>query len=223
MATILITGANRGIGLALTKAYLAEGNTVLASVRSLENADDLRETGAELVKLDVKSDHSVDVLQRLLRGMPIDILINNAGVSQSDSFGAINYEKFANVMEANVFGPLRVTEALVDNLESGHEKKVACISSNMGSITAANTPWAIPYRSSKAALNMAMKCVAMDLSLLGITTLVLHPGIVETELGGKGAPVKPNESAEGIKKVISEAGPPGPLKFLDYLGRTVPW
>lgn len=223
MATVLITGANRGIGLALTRAYLAEGARVIATVRDLAQADTLRATGAELVKLDVTSNHSVEVLKNLLNGLPIDVLINNAGTSNSESFGSLDYSAFARVMDTNVFGPLRVTEALVDNLKAGTQKKVASISSQMGSISTVNTPWGIPYRTSKAALNMAMRCVAIDLSLHGITTLVLHPGIVETDLGGKGAPVKPDESATGLKQVIEEAENTGELQFMDYQGRVLPW
>lgn len=223
MANILITGANRGIGLALTKAYRANGDMVIATVRDPSAADALRETGAEIVKLDVTSDHSVEVLKNLLNGMAIDVLINNAGMSNSESFGALDYGTFARVMDTNVFGPLRVTEALVDNLKAGQAKKVASISSQMGSISTVNTPWGIPYRTSKAALNMAMRCVAIDLSLYGITTLVVHPGIVETDLGGKGAPVKPDESAAGIKSVIAAAENTGELQFKDYQGRDLPW
>lgn len=223
MATILITGANRGIGLALTKVYLDAGDRVIGTVRNLSRAQSLRDLGAEVRELDVTSNRSVQVLKELLRGTPIDVLINNAGTTGSESFGSLDYDAFGKVMETNVFGPLRVTEALVDNLVAGKQKKVASISSNMGSISTVNTPWAIPYRTSKAALNMAMRSVAIDLSLKGITTLVLHPGIVETDMGGKGAPVKPHESAAGMRKVISEADCTGELIFRDYQGRVLPW
>ncbi len=223
MATILITGANRGIGLALAKAYLAGGDRVIGTVRDLSRGDALREIGAEVRELDVTSDRSVHKLKELLRGAPIDVLINNAGTIGSESFGALNYDAFGKVMETNVFGPLRVTEHLVGNLEAGSQKKVASISSNMGSISSVTTPWAIPYRTSKAALNMAMRSVAIDLAMKGITTLVLHPGIVETDMGGKGAPVKPHESAEGLKRVIAEAECTGELAFKDYQGRTLAW
>lgn len=223
MPTILITGANRGIGLALTRAYLADGARVIATVRDFSRDDELQATGAEVRELDVTSDRSVHKLKELLRGAPIDILINNAGTSSSESFGSLDYDAFDRVMKTNVFGPLRVTEALVDNLAASAYPKVASISSQLGSVSTVNTPWGIPYRTSKAALNMAMRCVAIDLSLRGITTLVLHPGIVETDLGGKGAPVKPHESAEGIKSVIAAAENTGELQFKDYQGRTLAW
>lgn len=223
MARILITGANRGIGLALTKAYLDAGDQVIGTVRNFGKAGALRALGADVRELDVTSDRSVHILREVLRGAPIDILINNAGTSSSESFGSLDYEAFNVVIQANVFGPLRVTEALADNVAASKMKKVASISSNMGSISNVNTPWGIPYRTSKAALNMAMRCVAIDLSLRGITTLVLHPGIVETDLGGKGAPVKPHESAEGLKKVIAEAEGDGELIFKDYQGRVLAW
>ncbi len=223
MATILITGANRGIGLALTKAYLENGDRVIGTVRDLARADELKMAGAEVRELDVTSDRSVHKLKELLRGAPIDILVNNAGTTGSESFGALDYDAFDQVMKTNVFGPLRVTETLVDNLLAGDQKKVASISSAMGSISTVNTPWAIPYRTSKAALNMAMRSVAIDLSLKGITTLVLHPGVVETDMGGKGAPVKPHESAAGLRQVIEQAENIGELQFMDYQGRTLPW
>ena len=223
MATILITGANRGIGFALAKAYRDEGHRVIGTVRDLSRAADLTDIGAEVRELDVTSDRSVKILRELLRGAPVDVLINNAGTSGSESFGSLDYAAFSKVIETNVFGPLRVTETLVDNLAAGKMKKVASISSHMGSISTVNTPWAIPYRTSKAALNMAMRSVAIDLSMKGTTTLVLHPGIVETDMGGKGAPVKPHESAAGLKKVIEDSENMGELQFLDYQGRVLPW
>ena len=188
MATVLITGANRGIGLALTKAFLADGHAVIGTARDPGRAEELKATGATVIRLDVNDKGSVEALDETVGDAAIDILINNAGIGGSGDFGSLDYDVFAHLIATNVFGPLRVTEKLADNLEKGNEKIVANISSIMGSLDFATSSFAMPYRTSKAALNMAMKCVAHDLAKKGITTLLLHPGHVETDMGGKEAP-----------------------------------
>lgn len=223
MATVLITGANRGIGLALTRAFLADGHTVTGTARDPGMAEELKATGANVIRLDVNDKGSVEALDEAVGDAAIDILINNAGVGGSGEFGSFDYDVFADLISTNVFGPLRVTEKLADNLEKGNEKIVANISSIMGSLDFATSSFATPYRTSKAALNMAMKCVAHDLSAKGITMLLLHPGHVETEMGGKGAPVKPDESAAGLMKVILGAKAGDKLKLQDYQGKTINW
>lgn len=223
MATILITGANRGIGLALVKAYLASGDDVIATARNPQAADKLAETGAEILSLDVTDAASVAALGDALQDRPIDILINNAGVGDQQNFGALDYDRFEHVLAANTLGPLRVLETLRGNLIAGKRKLVANLSSQLGSIENAASGGMVIYRTSKAALNMALRAAAPVLASDGITLLALHPGWVSTDMGGANAPVTPEESAAGLKKVIDGADTSRELRFLDWEGKTHPW
>lgn len=223
MATVLITGANRGIGLALAEAYSADGHSVIATARDPGKADALKATGATVVRLDVTSAESVASLKETLGDTPIDILINNAGVGDRGGFENVDYERMAAVVDANCYGPLRVTEALVDNVAASTLKRVASVTSQLGSIENATADWALSYRISKAALNMGMRAAAHKLAEKGITTLVFHPGWVETDMGGKDAPVQPKDSAAGMKRVIEQTPEGKELRFLDWQGETLPW
>ena len=223
MANILITGANRGIGLALTKAYSAGGDTVMATARDPGAATELAETGAEVFPLDVTDGASVAALAAKLDDRPIDLLINNAGVGDRQDFGSLDYDTFEHVLAVNTLGPLRVMEALRGNVAVGTGKMIANISSQLGSIENAAGGGELIYRTSKAALNMALRAAAPRLAEDGITLLTLHPGWVSTDMGGPSAPVTPDDSAAGLKRVIAEAGASKELRFLDWRGETLPW
>ena len=223
MPTVLITGANRGIGLALAKAYRDAGETVIATARNPDAADELNHTGAEVLPLDVTDASSVAALASALKGRAIDILINNAGVGDRQNFGDLDYERFEYVLAANTLGPLRVLEALRENLKAGDRKVAANISSQLGSITNAESGGMLIYRTSKAALNMALRSAAPDLDADGITVVTLHPGWVSTDMGGSNAPVTPEESAAGLKRVIDGTRKSSELRFLDWQGNALPW
>ncbi|MEM1036932.1 MAG: SDR family oxidoreductase [Pseudomonadota bacterium] len=223
MATVLITGANRGIGLELAKAYASQGDTVIATARKPEEAEALKATGAEVHALDVASDDSVAAFAAAIDGRAIDLLINNAGFRDRTGLGQLDFEAFAQVMNVNTLGPLRVIQALQANVAAGAGKKIANISSQLGSIENTTGDIGLTYRTSKAGLNMALKAAAAKLAEQGISVLTLHPGWVATDMGGDQAPVQPVDSAVGLVEVIAANGTPGELPFLDWQGERLPW
>ena len=223
MATVLITGANRGIGLELTKAYIAKGDSVIATCRSPDKADALKATGAEVFQMDVSSDESVQAFAKALDGRAVDLLINNAGVGDRAGLDNVDFETFAHVVNVNTLGPVRVLQALTDNVAAGENKKIANISSQLGSIANATGDMGLAYRVSKAGLNMALKSATSNLAEKGISLLTLHPGWVATDMGGEQAPVRPEESAAGLVEVIEANGVSGELHFLDWQGTVLPW
>jgi NAD(P)-dependent dehydrogenase (short-subunit alcohol dehydrogenase family) len=223
MSTILITGANRGIGLSLAKAYAARGDNVIATARKPDEAQALTETGAQVFELDVADGASVAAFSNAIGDRAIDLLINNAGIGERAAIGDINDDLFAAVLNVNTIGPVRVIEALTDNVAASEGKTIATISSQMGSIEGTTAGFGLAYRVSKAGVNMALKAAAPVLAEKGITLLTLHPGWVATDMGGDQAPVAPDESAAGLVKVIDGAGPNKELRFLDWQGKTLPW
>jgi NAD(P)-dependent dehydrogenase (short-subunit alcohol dehydrogenase family) len=247
--TVLITGANSGIGLEFAKQYAALGWTVIATHRR----SDVPESLAPLVtkypqtvrveRMDVASIAEVEALAAKLEDVPIDVLINNAGVysdrsecrdeactgaSDTQTFGNIDYELFDTIMAVNVRGPLIVSESFIDHVRAGRQKKIIAISSTNGSVTAP-LPGAhgIAYRSSKAALNRAMQLVAVKEKDEGVLVLMLHPGTVVTERleRNRGLPgtVEMAPSVTGMIKVIAEATMEDTGRFLQYDGTTAPW
>ena len=188
MTTIMITGASRGLGLEFARQFYNEECRVIATCRSPKDANELNAIGdIDVHALDVTDDKSVTTLADKLRGENIDILINNAGViGQRDGFGRIDYDIWAETMDTNVFGPMRVAEAFRDNVMNSYKKQMIFITSRMGSITEA-VPNAYVYRSSKAALNMAVKCLSAELGEQGLIAVLFHPGHVQTDMGGQAA------------------------------------
>ncbi len=223
MPTTLITGANRGIGLALAEKFKAEGHDVIATARAPDKASALKALGVEVLQLDVSDAASVAALVKSLNGRPIDYLINNAGLGDRAPIGSLDYARFAELMDVNVIAPVRILESLVPNLEAGKARVAAALSSQLGSIANTTAGFGLAYRTSKAALNMSLKAAAAELGPKGITLLTLHPGWVETDMGGPQAPVKPAASAAGLFKVITTAALSAELRFLDFEGRELPW
>ncbi|MEM1151283.1 MAG: SDR family oxidoreductase [Pseudomonadota bacterium] len=226
MPTTLITGANRGIGLALAQTFVSRGHDVIATARDPHSAADLKATGASVYRLDVTDHAAIAVLAKELDGTPIDILINNAGVGGPEArtaLGGLDYPAFRHVLEVNTLAPLAIAEAFTPHVAASELKIMAVISSQLGSIEISDGAWGLIYRTSKAAVNMAFRSAAVKLAEDGITTLTLHPGHVETDMGGQGAPVKPAESAKGLADVILGASPSKTLRFLDWQGETLPW
>ncbi|MEW6674166.1 MAG: SDR family oxidoreductase [Thermodesulfobacteriota bacterium] len=228
MITVMITGANRGIGLELVKAYAADGAQVFACCRRPQSAEALRGIAAKtggrvsIHQLNVTDPKEIAALKQQLGSIPIDILINNAGISDGRETAAVDYAVWEEVLRVNTIAPYRVSTTFRANLAAGAEKKLATISSQMGSI-AENTGGRPAYRSSKAAVNQVMKGLAGEYRGYGITVVVLHPGWVRTDMGGPQAPVSPADSARGIKRVIAAATLENTGKFMDYQGKALPW
>ena len=224
MTTIMITGASRGLGLEFARQFYNEECRVIATCRNLKNANELKAIGdIDIHSLDVTDDKSVANLADKLRGENIDILINNAGViGQRDGFGRLDYDIWAETMDTNVFGPMRVAEAFRDNVMNSEKKQMIFITSRMGSITEA-VPNAYVYRSSKAALNMAVKCLSVELEQQGLIAVLFHPGHVQTDMGGQAAPVTPQKSIEGMKNQIVALTHDDNGRFLSYDGHQIPW
>ena len=224
MTTIMITGASRGLGLEFARQFYNEECRVIATCRSPKDANELNAIGdIDVHALDVTDDKSVTTLADKLRGENIDILINNAGViGQRDGFGRIDYDIWAETMDTNVFGPMRVAEAFRDNVMNSYKKQMIFITSRMGSITEA-VPNAYVYRSSKAALNMSVKCLSAELGEQGLIAVLFHPGHVQTDMGGQAAPVTPQKSIEGMKNQIVALTCDDNGRFLSYDGHQIPW
>ncbi|MBE7637334.1 SDR family NAD(P)-dependent oxidoreductase [Sneathiella sp. P13V-1] len=209
--TVLITGANRGIGLELTRQYLEKTDyNVISTARNINNAHDLnnlKETHRErlqVLSLDVTSDTSASNLSLELKNTDIDILINNAGImgGAHQEFRDMDYGDWAEVLATNSMSPMRITEALYENLKRS-KGKVVTISSQMGAMGKEGAG-RIAYRSSKSAVNKVMQCVAEDVRRDGISVMCVHPGWVQTDMGGSAADITAVESALGIRQIIEE-------------------
>ena len=223
MTTTLITGANRGIGLELVRKFLAQGHDVVATARDPETSNELNATGAKVYPLEVTDAASVAALKEAVGDQPIDYLINNAGIGSFAAFKDLDYDAFANMLAVNTIAPIRMIDTFLDNIAASDVKMAASLSSMMGSIENTQASFGLIYRTSKAGLNMALRAAAPELAEKGVTLLALHPGWVNTDMGGKQAPVNPAQSAAGLYTVITTAGPSSELRFLDFEGKTHPW
>jgi NAD(P)-dependent dehydrogenase (short-subunit alcohol dehydrogenase family) len=223
--TVLITGANRGIGLALAGEFHRGGYKVIGTARTPAKATELKALGVRVVQLDVTSQPSVDALASSLEGEVIDILINNAGVAggESRSLEDLDLQAVERILDVNTFGPLRVTQALLPNVRASQRKVVANISSMMGSNTLNTWGCCLGYRASKAALNSLNTTLSVEYAKQGMTFVVLHPGYVQTDMNeGKGE-ITPKQSGSGLFKVISGLSATDNGKFYDYQGKAMPW
>ena len=226
MPTVLITGANRGIGLEFVKSFAADGWRVHACARNVEKAKQVRCVEGDVVchKLDVTNGLKVASLARELAEESVDLLINNAGVGGPRSgFGETDYDDWADVLAVNTLAPMRMVERFVGLIEKSERKVVVNISSRMGSISQNTSGGSYIYRSSKAALNMVTKSLANDLAERGVTVVSLHPGWVKTDLGGEGASITAAESVSGMRQVIDRLGPAESGKFFNYDGTPLEW
>ena len=231
MSTVLITGANRGLGLEFARQYAADGWQVFATCREPDAARELRGLAAEhdgrirILTMDVADDASVRAAAGALGAEVIDLLLNNSGVGgpEDERLGRLDYAAWQGVLDVNTLGPMRVTEAFLDNVARSREKKVVTITSGMGSLADNTSGGSYAYRSSKAAVNMVMRSLAVDLAPRGITCVVINPGWVRTDMGGRSGRLSPAESIEAMRSVIASLKPEDSGKFMNYTGKAYPW
>jgi NAD(P)-dependent dehydrogenase (short-subunit alcohol dehydrogenase family) len=232
MKTTLITGANRGIGLEFSRQYAAEGWRVLACSRYPEKSDALNKLAAqypELIKmhvLDVADHVQIERLAQALADESIDLLINNAGIypdSDKSGFGHTDYAEWIQAFRINTMAPLKMAETFATQITRSKQKTIVIITSKMGSFADNGGGGSYLYRSSKAAVNMVVKSLAIDLKSIGITALVFHPGWVKTDMGGPNALISAEQSVSGIRQVISNLTIADSGKFFGYDGQVIPW
>jgi NAD(P)-dependent dehydrogenase (short-subunit alcohol dehydrogenase family) len=218
--TILVTGANRGIGLALTQQFAARGDRVIAVCR--KSSDALDATGARVeAGIDVTDDAALGALAKRLGDTHIDILVANAGILERDSFEAPNIDAIRRQFEVNTLGPLLVVHALGDRLAGG--AKVGLVTSRMGSMADNNSGGYYGYRASKAALNAIGKSLAVDLAPRDISVVLLHPGYVATEMVGGSGDVTPEQAATQLIARIDALTPQTSGTFQHADGTPLPW
>ncbi|MBY9000207.1 MAG: SDR family oxidoreductase [Candidatus Heimdallarchaeota archaeon] len=236
MITILITGASRGLGLEFTKQYLNRGDNVIATCRQPENAKELETLqkdfgkNLEIEQLDVTSKKSIADLYRKLsdKSIKINLLINNAGIisgneKEGPPFGELNKEDFSKVYQVNTVSPILISEKFLPLLKDVNEPKIVNISSMSGSISNRTRSGGYAYSSSKSALNMMTKTLSNELKEMEITVVVIHPGWVQTDMGGENAPLELESSIMGIIKVIDSLSIADTGKFYDWQRNEIQW
>tara|TARA_Y100000588_G_C14235666_1_gene917192 strand:- start:1104 stop:1787 length:684 start_codon:yes stop_codon:yes gene_type:complete len=227
---VFITGANRGIGLALTKLFLADGWQVIATCRCNNTATMLNQLKNEykhlhIYELDITDYLQISALSAKLVDSKIDVLLNNAGIygPKGYGFGNCDAQAWREVFEANVIAPTKLAEAFVSQVLNSELKIIAALSSRVGSHTENTKGGGYIYRSSKAALNSVVKSLSNDLLPQGVKTVALHPGWVQTEMGGPNALISAEESALGLKQVIESLTDDQSGGFYSYKGEQIPW
>ena len=236
MPSMLVTGASRGLGLEMVRQFVGDGWRIYACCRTPATATDLAALAADsgglitLHTLDVSKPEQIAALADEFRGTPIDMLVNNAGLlgctidhMEPGAFGSVDYEAWAKVHEINTMAPLRVTEAFVDHVAQSDLKLLFFMSTHMGCITELADGGLYPYRSSKAALNLLVKGLSIDLAPRGVRTIAVHPGWVVTDMGGPDAPVNKVDSIAGIRRVVADYDADATGRFFQYDGRELPW
>ena len=228
--SILITGTNRGIGLEFVKHYLKNNEKVIATCRNKDSAKDLFKlknmtNDLTLVELDVSSPNSINEFASKINGQPIDTFINNAGVfgPRNNEFGNFNAKEWLNVFNINTVAPLLITQKILKNLRLGKNKKLVFISSKVGSIEENTGGGMYVYRSSKTALNQVIKSLSIDFKDENFIAAALHPGWVQTDMGGPNALIDTKTSVKGMAKVIDSLVLINSGRFYNYDGSSIPW
>jgi NAD(P)-dependent dehydrogenase (short-subunit alcohol dehydrogenase family) len=228
MESVLITGANRGIGYAVAKALVASNFRVLAGCRNADNAATLGKLGTsyrdmvQVLPLDVSSDESLAAAAQAVSGR-IDVIVNNAGIMPErgdEKIATIDLDHFRNAFEINVLGCARVIRSFLPHLRRSNRPRILNLSSGLGSITERDSSSYYAYAVSKAALNMLTRSLAFELAPEGISIVAISPGWVKTDMGGEDADISPEESAEAIVEAIQQIGPNLNGQFLDRFGRS---
>jgi len=223
-STVLITGANRGLGLEFARQYSAAGWKVIGTARRPDSASDLKALDVRVMQLDVTDQESVDRLASDLGNQSIDLLINNAGIfPMAATLPEIDFDNITRTLAVNTIGPMRVTRALLPNLRRGDAKKIVNITSNLGSIADNTDGKFYGYRESKAALNMFTRSLAAELRDDGFICIVMNPGWVQTDMGGANAPLQAPESITGMRAVIDRLTPADSGTFWTHEGEQMPW
>lgn len=219
-SVVVITGANRGIGLELARLYARDGWEVIGVCR--QSSDELAEVAAQVIDdVDVTTDDGVEKLKAGLSGKSVNLLINNAGLLQDEQLGSIDFDSIRTQMEVNAYAPLRVAEALIPQISEGG--KIANITSRMGSIADNDSGGRYGYRASKAALNAFGKSLAVDLKTKGIAVALLHPGYVQTRMVNFSGLISPEESARGLADRIEQLSLENTGSFWHSNGDELPW
>jgi NAD(P)-dependent dehydrogenase (short-subunit alcohol dehydrogenase family) len=228
---VLITGASRGIGLEMVRYGIEQNWRVFACCRHPQQAEtllSLAKLANGRVSVHVADMYELATIQALsyeLRNEPIDMLINNAGIYGSDKnkFGHVDVQSWINTFQVNSIAPLKIAEAMIEQLRMGRQKIIACLSSKMGSMADNGSGGSYIYRSSKAALNAVVKSMAVDLKSDGITCVALHPGWVKTEMGGPNAEITTRESVTNMFDILQSLQPADSGRFIDIDGTDIPW
>ena len=228
--TILITGCNRGLGLELTRQFAADGWRVFATCRDETSADELKALEQQyqllrVLRLDVTDYGQMAALAEQLQGQPIDILLSNAGYygPKGTLFGRVNRNEWRQVLEANTIAPYMLAETFCENVAASGRKLIAVMSSKVGSIADNTSGGGYIYRTSKTAVNQVVKSLSVDLAERGISVIALHPGWVQTAMGGPNALISPEESVAGLKKVLLHCNLKRSGHFINYDGKEIPW
>jgi NAD(P)-dependent dehydrogenase (short-subunit alcohol dehydrogenase family) len=231
MATVLITGSNRGLGLEFCRQYAREGWNIIACCRKPQQAFELDKlarqyNNIQVETLDVADFSQVDALSQKLSDVCIDVLINNAGIyadRRERSFGKLDYQAWTKTLMVNTLSPIKMAEAFLPQIKCSEKKLMVGISSLMGSMSDNDMGGSILYRSSKAALNAAMKSLAIDFKGQSIGVLIFHPGWVKTDMGGANALINADESVSGMRSVINSFSLEQSGSFIKYDGTLLPW
>lgn len=237
MPTILITGANRGLGLEFSRQYAADGWRVIACCRNPEQANELQELAAGAVdltveNLDVNDFAGIDALGEKYQGVPIDVLLNNAGIIgpfpideniKRQNFGTMEYDVWADVLRTNTFAPVKMAEVFLENIAASDQKKLVTISSTVGSISEMSIP-GLAYASSKSALNRVMTIIARQVHARGVIVAMYCPGYVKTRMDAFGyATVEIAESIAALRPMIADLTLEQTGSFTGHDGRTIGW
>ena len=221
---ILISGAGRGLGLELARQYAQDGWRVIGTVRDAAARKRLERLGAQACVVDVLRHENIAALARQLNGAPLDVLFCSAGVigKRGMAFGSFDYASWEEMLRVNLLGAAALAEALVDNVAASERKVIAMMSSRLGSITE-SSGMTLPYATSKAALNMLVKGLSATLAAKGVICVALSPGWVRTDMGGAGAPLAPEASVAGLRKVLAGLKAEDSGRFFSYDGSSIPW
>jgi len=226
MSTVLITGTNRGIGLALAQEYLKVGWTVYATHRETSDSSKLKSLTGDLKRfvLDVTDLPGTQKLAQKLKDVPLDVVIASAGVMHPiHGIETLDTEGWLSLLKVNTIGCAITAHCFLPNLLSGKQKKLVAITSRMGSIDDNTSGGYIPYRSSKAALNMTWRSISVDLKPKRVIATVFHPGWVKTDMGGPKADITSDVSVKGLTRQISKLTINDSGKFYSYEGESIPW
>jgi len=232
--TVVITGANRGLGLGLARVYLEDGWNVIAINRnSSPELESLRNGSLDILCCDLTDDSQLETIAKSLDGRTIDVLINNAGRMARDGFvsgessvqgfGFFNRQMWHEVFDINLFTVMSLSELLIEHISRSERGRIVTISSMLGSMSMNTSGGLYAYRASKAGVNAIMKSMSIDLASRGIIAIAQHPGWVRTDMGGKGADIDVQTSVSGMKKVIDGLNPADSGKLLSFDGTEMAW